>query len=253
MANYLQRTAADEGYLVAETVRSGMEQVIMLPPAVDPNSADADDQKIIREEAVRAIAKRKAKLDNALKKGFATIYDQCSLEVRDKLEASDEWNRVQRDQSLHDLINKIERICVGFDDHKQEVFNLVQALKTLFLYTQTEKESVDEYARNFKSLWDTVEAFGGSPGIHQGLVKGLLATPGRVRDLRNITQAEGTAAEEEVADAVKAALLISGADKRRYGWLKEQLANKASTRSPFSRQCARTLSKIATSVYLPAG
>ncbi len=166
MANYLQRTAADEGYLVAETVRSGMEQVIMLPPAVDPNTADADDQKIIREEAVRAIAKRKAKLDNALKKGFATIYDQCSLEVRDKLEASDEWNRVQRDQSLHDLINKIERICVGFDDHKQEVFNLVQALKTLFLYTQTEKESVDEYAHNFKSLWDTVEAFGGSPGIH---------------------------------------------------------------------------------------
>ena len=63
MANYLQRTAADEGYLVAETVRSGMEQVIMLPPAVDPNSAEADDQKIIREEAVRAIAKRKAKLD----------------------------------------------------------------------------------------------------------------------------------------------------------------------------------------------
>jgi hypothetical protein len=63
VANYLQRTAADEGYLVAETVRSGMEQVIMLPPAVDPNSADADDQKIIREEAVRAIAKRKAKLD----------------------------------------------------------------------------------------------------------------------------------------------------------------------------------------------
>ena len=178
VANYLQRTAADEGYLVAETVRSGMEQVIMLPPAVDPNSADADDQKIIREEAVRAIAKRKAKLDNALKKGFATIYDQCLLEVRDKLEASDEWNRVQRDQSLHDLINKIERICVGFDDHKQEVFNLVQALKTLFLYTQTEKESVDEYARNFKSLWDTVEAFGGSPGIHQGLVKGLLTSPG---------------------------------------------------------------------------
>ena len=75
MANYLQRTAADEGYLVVEIVRSGMEQVIMLPPAVDPNSVDADDQKIIREEAVRAIAKRKAKLDNALKKGFATIYD----------------------------------------------------------------------------------------------------------------------------------------------------------------------------------
>jgi len=137
-------TALLQGYLVAETVRMGKEQIIALPPAVNPNAVDADDQKIIREEAVRAIAKRKAKLNNALKKGFATVYDQCSLEVRDKLEASDEWDRVQREQSLHDLISKIERICVGFDDHKQEVFNLVQALKTLFLYTQTEKESVDE-------------------------------------------------------------------------------------------------------------
>ena len=170
---------------------------------------------------MRAIAKRKVKLT----KGFATVYDQCSLEVRDKLEASNEWNRVQREQSLHDLISKIERICIGFDDHKQEVFNLVQALKTLSLYTQTEKESVDEYARNFKSLWDTVEAFGGSPGIHQGLVKGLLASPGQVRNPSNITDAEQTAAEEDVADAVKAALLISRADKWRYGRLKEQLAN----------------------------
>ncbi len=139
---------------------------------------------------MRAIAKRKAKLDNALKKGFATVYDQCSLEVRDKLEASNEWDKVQREQSLHNLINKIERICVGFDDHKPEVFNLVQVLKTLFLYTQTEKESLDEYACNFKSLWDTLEAFGGSPGIQQGLVKGLLASPGRVRNPNNITDAK---------------------------------------------------------------
>ena len=143
VANYLQCTAADEGYLVAETVQTGKEQIIVLPLAVNPNAADADDQKIIWEDAVRAIAKRKVKLDNALKKGFATVYDQCSLEVRDKLEVSGEWDRVQREQSLHDLISKIKRICVGFDNHKQEVFNLVQALKTLFLYTQTEKESVD--------------------------------------------------------------------------------------------------------------
>ena len=117
VANYLQCTVADEGYLVVETIRTGKQQIIALPPPVDANAMDADDQKIIREEAVRAIAKKKVKLDNALKKGFVTVYDQCSLEVRDKLEASDEWDKVQREQLLHDLISKIERICVGFDDH----------------------------------------------------------------------------------------------------------------------------------------
>ncbi len=77
---------------------------------------------------------------------------------------------MQATQALDELIKRIKKICVGFDDHKQSVFNLVQSLKTLFLYTQSEKETVEEYARNFKSLWDTVEAFRGSSGIHRGLV-----------------------------------------------------------------------------------
>ncbi len=59
------------------------------------SAPDAEYQKIIQEEGFRAIAKRKAKLDSALKKGFATVYDQCSLEVRDKLEASDDWDKTQ--------------------------------------------------------------------------------------------------------------------------------------------------------------
>ena len=98
------------------------------------------------------MAKRRIALNQDLKKGFATVYDQCSQEVRDKLESSDGLETVLTDQSLHKLILKIERICVGFDDRKQEVYNLVQAMKTLFLYTQTEKESVGDYSRNLTSM-----------------------------------------------------------------------------------------------------
>ncbi len=153
------------------------------------------------------------------------MYDQCSQEVRNKLEAMDDWERTQRNQSLHELIQKIERICIGFNNHKQEVFDLVQALKMLFLFTQGEKDTMDEYGRNFQSLWDTVEAFGGSPGIHKGLVDGLLKEPGQVANLANITANERKAAEEEANELVKAALLISGAEKYRYGKLKDELAN----------------------------
>jgi len=177
VANYLQRTSAKEGYLVAEMVRTGREQIIKLPPAVDPNDTDADNQRIIKAEEVNTIAKRKLKLAVSLKKGYATVDDQCSQEVKDKLEGTDDWESTQKDQSLHELINKIEIICVGFDDHKQEVFNLVQALKTLFLYSQTDKETVEQYGRNFRALWETVEAFGGSPKIHQGMIDGMLKDP----------------------------------------------------------------------------
>ncbi len=95
-------------------------------------------------------------------------YDQGLQEVQDKLELMDDWERMQKEQSLHELIQKIERVCVGFDDHKQEVFNLVQVLKMLFLYTQGEKDTMEEFRHNFQSLWETVEASGGSPGVHKG-------------------------------------------------------------------------------------
>ncbi len=149
VANYLQRTLANKGYLVAETVRTGMEQTIALPSTVDVSALDAADLKIIRDKEVKTVAKRRLKLQDSLKKGYATVYDQCSQEVHNKLEATDDWDKMQRDQSLHKLIQKIERICVGFDNHKQDVFNLVQALSTLFLFTQGEKDTVDKYGRNF--------------------------------------------------------------------------------------------------------
>ena len=114
---------------------------------------------------VKLVAKRHRNLEELLKKGYATVYDQYSPEVQDKLKATKDWETLQKKQLLHDLIKRIEKICVGFNNHTQLVFNLVQSLKTLFLYTQSEKDSVEEYARNFCSLWDMVEAFKGLPRI----------------------------------------------------------------------------------------
>jgi predicted transcriptional regulator len=111
VSNYLQRTSAYKGYLVAETVRTGKKQIIELPPAVDESAADVEDQKIIRDEEVKTVVKRRLKLGEALKKGYATVYNQCSQEVRDKLEWTD-WDKTQKEQSLEELIRKIERICV---------------------------------------------------------------------------------------------------------------------------------------------
>jgi hypothetical protein len=76
------------------------------------------------------------KLVDLLMKGYATVHGQCSQEVKDKLKESDAWERIQSGQTLHELMQKIKRIRVGFDDHKQEIFNLVQSLRLLFIYTQ---------------------------------------------------------------------------------------------------------------------
>jgi hypothetical protein len=97
IANYLQRsTASNKGYLVAETVRLEKQKVIVLPPPIDQAPADVKDQKIIHKEAVQAIAKQRERLNSTLKKGYATVWHQCSQQVHDKLKTSKDWEPVQR-------------------------------------------------------------------------------------------------------------------------------------------------------------
>ena len=221
VANYLQRTSANEGYLVAKTVRTGREHIIELPP---PPSTQMPPTPTTR--GVKTIAKRRLKLAVSLKKGYAALYDQCLQEVKDKLEATDNnWASIQRDQLLHKLINKIQRICVGFDNYKQEVFNPMQALKTLFLYLQSNKETVEQYGQNFRMLWEMVEAFGGSPGIREGMIDALLMDNTQVAKVGSPTTSEKKKVQEDAMESVKVALLISGADKTRFGKLKDELAN----------------------------
>ncbi len=152
VANYLQCTSAEEGYLVAEIVQTGKQQLIPLPPPINQNVEDKADLEIIQAEDVKMIAKRQQKLQELLKKGYATGHGQCSQEVHGKLKSTENCEVMQKEQLLHDFISEVGKICVGFVDHKQEVLNLVQALRALFLYTQNKKDTVEEYGRNLKSL-----------------------------------------------------------------------------------------------------
>jgi hypothetical protein len=72
-----------------------------------------------------------------------------------------------------------------------------------------------------------VEAFKGSPRIHKGkgLVNRLLCNPNRGNDVNNVTADKIKRAEADASKAIKAALLISGVHKCRYGKIKVELAN----------------------------
>jgi hypothetical protein len=64
------------------------------------------------------------------------------------------------------------------------------------------------------------------PGIHKGLVDVLVLKDGtQVATVGRPTKNQRKKAEEDTAELVKAALLISGADKNRFSRLKDQLAN----------------------------
>ena len=59
---------------------------------------------IIRNDEIKSMTKRRQKLGESLMKGFTTVYEQCSREVKEKLENTENWEAIQREQCLHSLI-----------------------------------------------------------------------------------------------------------------------------------------------------
>ena len=83
VVGYIQQAGMEESYLVAETIRTGRAQTIALPPPVDANAPDKADLEIICIKIVKSVTKRQQKLKESLKKGYATVYDQCLQEGRE--------------------------------------------------------------------------------------------------------------------------------------------------------------------------
>ncbi len=54
-------------------MQTGKQQLIPLPLFIDLNVEDKADLEIIRAEDVKMIAKRRQKLQESLKKGYATV------------------------------------------------------------------------------------------------------------------------------------------------------------------------------------
>ena len=58
------------------------------------------------------------------------------------------------------------------------------------MYSQSNKETVEQYGCNFRAFCDAVEAFLGSPGVHKGMIEAFLKDPRQVARMGNPTDAK---------------------------------------------------------------
>ena len=87
-AYYVQRQiGGEEGYYAAQEIRTGVESVVPVPPALGDNATE--DDRIIRTVAVQGVGKMRQKVKGAQKTAFSILYDQCSQEIKDKLHAEE--------------------------------------------------------------------------------------------------------------------------------------------------------------------
>ena len=86
VANFVQRSLLNEGYLVGRNNTSLSQRQFRKLPMNHHQQRNwlLGDQTMLRDAKMAVIGKRIVKLDNDTKKGFTIVYDQCSKAVKSR-------------------------------------------------------------------------------------------------------------------------------------------------------------------------
>ena len=110
----------------------------------------------------------------AAKQAYEVVLGQCSQPVRDRLTASEAWQRIQADTDLMGLLRLIRQSLYTGATRTKDTVSLQEAEEALFHFTQGEHMSNHEYLEKFHDIIKRVEHHGGEPGCHDSRVTPII-------------------------------------------------------------------------------
>ena len=236
MANFLHTTYSAE---VSEAILKMQAVTITvddLPPLkTDPTTnqplplASWEEYKWRQDYAEQS---KKLKLyTDSMPKAYIHLYNQCSTNLKNDLEASAAFPAVEAAKDAIGLLKLIQGLCCSYDSKTQSVMATVASQKKLFTFFQRDGMDNSTYHREFIAHVETIETYGGTGaiGITPIFVAQKLQEMHAEMQCTNPTKptdSELALANKTVRDEFLAALMLSGANRDRYGALRNELANQ---------------------------
>jgi hypothetical protein len=153
-------------------------------------------------------------------KAYIHIYNQCSTNLKNDLEASTAFPHVEASKDAIGLLKLIQGLCCSYDSKTQSVMATVASQKKLFTFFQRDGMDNSSYHREFVVHVETIETYGGMGAI--GITPTFFAkklhemhAEQLCNDPTKPTDAELAAAHKDVRDEFPAALMLSGANRDR--------------------------------------
>jgi len=166
---------------------------------------------------------KKLKLHNdSMPKAYIHLFNQCSTNLKNDLEASTAFPQVETSKDVIGLLKLIQGLCCSYDLKIQSVMATVASQKKLFN---------SSYHREFVTHVETIEIYGGMGAI--GITPTFVAqklhnmhTAKLCNNPAKPTDTELATAHKDVRDEFLTALMLSGANRDRYEVLRNELANQ---------------------------
>jgi hypothetical protein len=229
--NYIQKTYKDPEDMV-KTIQQ-MKRVILNYPE-KPKKTDAaccnanrDPDPDMFEMAIVAwkegYKSMKSKMDRYKSNesnAWALIYDQCSAELKNKLEGTQGYNTEKSGNNVAKLLMMICGYCCQFNLLSNKYIAIVAAIKNLFNFFQKTEQSNADYHEDFMVMLKVIKDCGGAGSMTHfpNMLKQELETNGT--DLSKATSEQLKDGKKTVCKKFLAALMLSGANEAIYNNLK---------------------------------
>jgi hypothetical protein len=182
---------------------------------------DEVDEDAYKEE-LKIYAKERREYNQSMKTAYSILYGQCSESVRARLQAMKDHDDLAEKGEPIGLLKNIQSIMTDFQSTKYIPHAIYDAKRKLYLYNQAPEQTVSDYYNKFKGIVEVIEHNGGTLA-DIGLVRFYLEE--EQLDITSASAEEKRLATEKARNAMVGCAFIIGADKTRFGKLKEDLQN----------------------------
>ncbi len=98
-------------------------------------------------------------------KAYIHIYNQCSTNLKNDLEASSAFPTLESNKDPIGLLKLIHGLCCSYDSKTQSVMATVASQKKLFTFFQRNGMDNSTYHQEFVAHVETIETYGGAGAI----------------------------------------------------------------------------------------
>ena len=103
--------------------------------------------------------------NDSMPKAYIHLYNQCSTNLKNDLEAAPAFAQVESNKDPIGLLKLIQGLCCSYDSKTQSVMATVASHKKLFTFFQRDGMDNSSFHREFIALVETIETYGGHGAI----------------------------------------------------------------------------------------
>ena len=141
---------------------------VMTPPSAPVNAPGTNEPSWVDKEQYKLqyseYIKRLDKQSQVQAKVFPMVLGQCSRTIRDRLEASANWNNVNTTSDVLELLKLIQKSMYTKSTNRHPTHALYEAKAALIKFCQGDDMTNSDFLEKFKSLIDIFVHAGGDPG-----------------------------------------------------------------------------------------